>query len=1170
MRPAIQLSKLTLTAAITTLLATGCPDGKDDPVDTGDSYAEIFDDDHDGYTTLEDCDDSDPDVHPGALEVCDGKDNDCDGLTDDEDDEVRDPPSWYADGDADGYGDPGATHESCEAPSGYVDVEGDCDDANPDIHPDADERCDGIDNDCDELIDDDDDSVADASTWYADSDGDGYGDPDNSQQACELPSGFLADDGDCDDSDATVNPDAEELCDNIDNDCDGDIDDADDELDEGAYWYLDSDADGYGDPDLSVRACMQPSGYIAEGDDCDDTDAAVNPAATEICDAVDNDCDGDTDEDDATDATTWYADSDADGYGDASSSSVACTAPSGFIADDTDCDDGDATIFPGADEYCDSVDSDCDGRTDDGDELDLGTWYADADADGYGDAGSNLLSCDSQSGYVADDTDCDDGDATIFPGADEYCDGIDNDCDGDIDEDDAIDTLDQYEDRDGDGFGGALGGSWCEQLSAYVLDSSDCDDLDATVYPGADEYCDSVDSDCDGSTDDGDELDRSTWYADADTDGYGDASSTLLSCDLQSGYVADDTDCDDGDAAINHAATEVCDSVDNDCDGLVDDDDASLDTSTVSTWYADSDGDGYGDASATAMTCAQPSGYGSDDTDCDDGDAAINPAATEICDSVDNDCDGDIDDDDSGLDTSTATTWYADSDGDGYGDASAMATTCAQPSGYGSDDTDCDDGDAAINPAATEICDSVDNDCDGDIDDDDSSLDASTATTWYTDGDGDGYGDATSSALACSTPSGFIADDTDCDDGDAAVNPGATEICDSVDNDCDGDIDDDDASLDTSTASTWYADDDGDGYGDAASSALTCSQPTGHVSDDTDCDDGDAAINPAATEICDSVDNDCDGDIDDDDASLDTSTASTWYADSDGDGYGDAASSALACSAPSGFVADDTDCDDADAAYYPSAGGLCALGTSCDDLLSQGYTSDGVYLIAPDGVGAGEHSFEAYCDQSTDGGGWTLLLSADGNSSYWGNNSSNWWSAGSDAAPSALTDADYHGPAYDQLPTDETRICYGDTAHCYSFVHGYGISLFDFFDGDITWTEYSYLSVGHSDVGSDTLRTDYLAALGLTAWSTACYWLGINDTESISAIGLLGDSNGGCSHLGGTYPYHDDLAVGVGLQSCWDANGCSNGGSGHLAGRSRGIGGTDNSGVYTPWFVFGR
>ena len=188
-----------------------------------------------------------------------------------------------------------------------------------------------------------------------------------------------------------------------------------------------------------------------------------------------------------------------------------------------------------------------------------------------------------------------------------------------------------------------------------------------------------------------------TGTPDTDTDGYGDASATATAqCDAPTGSVEDNTDCDDGDADINPDAAEVCDSVDNDCDTLVDDDDPSLDTSTATDWAPDTDGDGYGDDDSVVRTCTAPSGYISVLGDCDDDDFDINPGAQEVCDAddTDEDCDGLVDDEDPSVDTSTGSgTWYVDADGDGYGDASSSGEPlCDTPSsGYVSDNTDCDD-----------------------------------------------------------------------------------------------------------------------------------------------------------------------------------------------------------------------------------------------------------------------------------------------------------------------------------------------------------------------------------------------------------------------------------------------------------------------------------------------
>ncbi len=192
-------------------------------------------------------------------------------------------------------------------------------------------------------------------------------------------------------------------------------------------FYADSDGDGFGNPDVSLDAAEQPSGYVTDATDCNDGRADINPDADEVCDDLDNNCNGDTDED-AVDAETFYADSDGDGYGDADAATAACEQPSDHVTDSTDCNDALDSQHPDADELCNQQDDDCDGDTDE-DAIDAGTWYADADGDGYGDAATGTTSCEQPSDLVADDTDCDDADSEIHPGAEDIADGLDQDCD---------------------------------------------------------------------------------------------------------------------------------------------------------------------------------------------------------------------------------------------------------------------------------------------------------------------------------------------------------------------------------------------------------------------------------------------------------------------------------------------------------------------------------------------------------------------------------------------------------------------------------------------------------------------------------------------------------------------------------------------------------------------
>lgn len=232
--------------------------------------------------------------------------------------------------------------------------------------------------------------------------------------------------------------------------------------------------------------------------------------------------------------------------------------------------------------------------------------------------------------------------------------------------------------------------------------------------------------------------------------------------------------------------------------------------------------------------------------DCDDGDADVGASLVDI-------------------------------DGDGFGTDEVVAA-CVGAAVV--DGGDCNDGDALAFPGAAERCNDLDDDCDGAIDED-----AADQPTWYPDGDGDRYGSAASPIIACTAPDGFVDDATDCDDGDATVNPGVI----------------------------LYRDADADGWGDADSTTTLCDDTTGYVTTTGDCDDTRADVRPDGTEVCDAADadEDCDGASDDDDTST-TGEFAPWYVDADGDGYGDATLYTDACDAPSGYVADGRDCDDDD------------------------------------------------------------------------------------------------------------------------------------------------------------------------------------------------------------------------------------------------------------------
>jgi hypothetical protein len=294
------------------------------------------------------------------------------------------------------------------------------------------------------------------------------------------------------------------------------------------------------------------------------------------------------------------------------------------------------------------------------------------------------------------------------------------------------------------------------------------------------------------------------------------------------GYSGCQNDCDDLRSDVNPGMVELCSTVgvDDDCNGLIDDADPGV--SDTSTWYQDGDSDLFGDPLSPLSACSQPLGYVAGSTDCDDGNALVNPGMPEICDAadVDEDCNGAADDADPGV---TATTdWYPDLDSDLYGDDTALALSqCEQPLDHVADNSDCDDSDPAVNPDLL----------------------------WYHDGDADGFGDAADSIMSCIQPLNYVADNSDCDDGDAGAWTGETR----------------------------YLDIDGDGYGDSTTGLFDCPSnfAANYVVDATDCRDDIAEVNPGALPNMYTVwDVDCSG-TDDKSGQVVTTLAGTFTFDAD-------------------------------------------------------------------------------------------------------------------------------------------------------------------------------------------------------------------------------------------------------------------------------------------------
>jgi RHS repeat-associated protein len=211
-------------------------------------------------------------------------------------------------------------------------------------------------------------------------------------------------------------------------------------------------------------------------------------------------------------------------------------------------------------------------------------------------------------------------------------------------------------------------------------------------------------------------------------------------------------------------------------------------------YYYDGDGDGWGSPTAPYITYPS-SGYVTNNLDCNDNDATLNPT----------------------------TRWYRDNDNDNFGDPNNWIIQCTQPTGYIRNNTDCNDSNSTLNPN----------------------------TRWYQDADSDGFGNPGSTLTQCSQPTGYVTSSGDCNDADNTLNPNTL----------------------------WYADSDGDGFGNAAQALTQCSAPANYVRDNTDCNDSSASLHPNTL----------------------------WYQDQDGDGFGDPNNILTQCPQPAGYVSNNSD-----------------------------------------------------------------------------------------------------------------------------------------------------------------------------------------------------------------------------------------------------------------------
>ncbi len=549
-------------------------------------------------------------------------------------------------------------------------------------------------------------------------------------------------------------------------------------------FYIDLDGDGFGNVNGSKTLCstVQPVGFVANSEDCNDNDASINPNAVEICNKIDDNCNGEINE--GLSALTYYQDSDGDGFGSLNESVVICNTgevPAGYITDNTDCDDNNKDIHPDGVETCNYSDDNCNGGIDEGFFKTL--YYKDLDGDGFGNPNSAIELCsgDSSPLYVLNNDDCNDADASVSP------------------------NTTWYKDRDGDGFSDGVNIAQCTRPIGYKLPSEligisgDEDDEDSSIKPedvwykdfdgdgysngesirqetqptgyGAPDVLKAINGDCDDT--DYNINPETIWYKDFNNNGISDGT-TIVQCQRPYGYKLSTelsaTSGDENDDVQTPGSTEWYKDADNDgyysgeiitesvkpdstyrlkieLKGMeIDCDDANKDINPETIWYKDIDDDKFSDGMTTKQ-CTRPTGYKlvyelvATSGDENDEDANIRP--------------GDI--------------WYKDVDGDGYSDGESK-TQVNQPENYRAPvslkaiNGDCDDTDYNVNPE----------------------------TIWYKDIDGDRFSDGTT-IEQCQQPIGYdmgvhlIFKNGDCDDEDPGSYPGAIEICgDDIDQDCSG------------------------------------------------------------------------------------------------------------------------------------------------------------------------------------------------------------------------------------------------------------------------------------------------------------------------------------------------------------------------------------------------
>jgi hypothetical protein len=677
------------------------------------------------------------------------------------------PTTYYQDLDGDSFGNPNAAIQACMPMAGLVLNNQDCNDNNAAINPNT--------------------------VWYADTDGDGFGNVAITQTACVQPNGFVTNNTDCNDNNALANV--------------------------VTTWYADTDGDGYGNAATSMQNCGQPAGYVANSTDCNDASAAINPAAIEVFNGIDDNCNNTVDE--GFTPITYYLDNDGDGVG-GNTFVIGINSPGpNYVLTTGDCNDNSAAMYPGNTETCDNLDNDCDASVDEG--LIFLTYFQDSDGDTYGNLAVTLSACSAPQGYVLNSTDCNDQNSAINPGAQDIPgNGIDEDCSG-LDAPIVAAQLGMYE------FTQASG---CPVLANTV--TAQPANASFSIYTNVGGTCTAA----------ANVFNNNTWNTTGtiDLNNYNEFSIQADSCfgvsltklafthkvsnvnTIPTWHLRSSVDNFAADIASDSITTNI---ILNDTVMLgaafsnlnqvtfrfyitgISTPGATWRNDNVSLWgfinsvlpqtfYADTDGDGFGDAANTLLSCTLPAGYSTNNTDCDDSNAQINPN----------------------------TIWFLDGDQDGFGNPNNSIISCLTPPGAVLNGDDCDDTNNQLN----------------------------LVDMYYVDADGDGFGDEATGVETCAQPANTVTVGGDCDDSNDQIYPGATEICDNEDNNCDGNTDEGLATY------TLFEDLDSDGFGSDVSVEYCDSVVLGYSLISGDCNDNDSSIYPGATEVLDNgIDENCDG-----------------------------------------------------------------------------------------------------------------------------------------------------------------------------------------------------------------------------------------------------------------------------------------------------------------------